>query len=150
MTSSNWLIVVSVEFGVSNSVANYMTMIFFSTGRYKMKYILELSENNESTNAQIDQLAKTYQEADEELKGILKSNDMELEDLFLALAIECNIPCQLGSNPYPDCCELVWIVFLSYKIVYYKALYYIMSFSFMKSQPSQVLEHATPPTNRFS
>ena len=47
---------------------------------------------------------------DEELKLILRANDMELEDLFLAVAVQCDghLICIIASVvQYGGCCRLV-------------------------------------------
>ena len=47
---------------------------------------------------------------DEELKLILRANDMELEDLFLAVAVQCDVQlirCIIASVVQYDCCRLV-------------------------------------------
>ena len=46
---------------------------------------------------------------DEELKLILHANDMELEDLFLAVATQCDghVQCIIASVVQYDCCRLV-------------------------------------------
>ena len=52
-----------------------------------------------------------YRRADEALKSILLSNGMELEDLFMALAVQCSgtLQCYIASTAQYDCCRLVSI-----------------------------------------
>ena len=52
-----------------------------------------------------------YRKMDEALKSVLLSNGMELEDLFMALAVQCDatLKCYIASTPQYDCCRLVSI-----------------------------------------
>ena len=55
-----------------------------------------------------------YRKVDEALKSVLLSNGMELEDLFLALAVQCSgtvvlVQCYIASTQQYDCCKLVSI-----------------------------------------
>ena len=52
-----------------------------------------------------------YRKADEALKSVLLSNGMALEDLFMALAVQCSgtLQCYIASTQQYDCCRLVSI-----------------------------------------
>ena len=102
----------SVEFGVSNSVANYMVLIFFPTGISNLRTSLDRYTQGLFTNTSVeyDTKLKPYLDADKELKGILQSNNMELEDLFRALAIPCEMPCIIDFKQVDYCCQYVRVV----------------------------------------
>ena len=106
----------SAEFGVSNSVANYMTLVFFPTGISKLRMALERVDKGLITNTSLEyeNEVKPYLNADKELKRILQSNNMELEDLFHALAIGCEILCIVNFTQVNDCCKYVRKKYLSY------------------------------------
>ena len=52
-----------------------------------------------------------YRKKDDALKSVLLSNGMELEDLFMALAVQCDgtLQCYIASTAQYDCCRLVSI-----------------------------------------
>ena len=79
-----------------------MVLIFFPTGINKLRTSLGRYTN---TSVDYDTYVKPYLDADKELKGILQSNNMELEDLFRALAIECYIPCVIDFKQFDNCCQ---------------------------------------------
>ena len=65
---------------------------------------------NEYVNEYVKQQIDIWNSWDEELKLILRANDMELEDLFLAVATQCDghlIKCIIASVVQYDCCRLV-------------------------------------------
>ena len=103
---------ISVELGVSNSVANYMVLIFFSTGTSILRTSLERYNQGlfNNTSVEYDTKLKPFLDADKELKGILQSNNMELEDLFWAMAIPCGMPCVIKSLTVDNCCQYVRVV----------------------------------------
>ena len=111
------------DYNVSNILANYMATLLMADGRSLMRTFvwpdtfnagigLEGSDIS-GLSFQDESIRKTYidgyNKTDEELKSILRANDMELEDLFLALAVRCSghLECFIASNKQYDCCLLV-------------------------------------------
>ena len=78
-----------------------MVLNFFPTGMNKLKIYGSYYING---NLEYNAIVKRYLDADLEVKRILKSNKMELEDLFQALAIQCYIPCIIEFVQV-DCCS---------------------------------------------
>ena len=99
-----------------------------------------------NTSLEYENEVKPYLNADKELKRILQSNNMELEDLFHALAIDCEILCIVNFTQVNDCCKYVRKKYLSYyyNLASHTHISYIrVTFSFMKSRPSRALERAS-------
>ena len=89
-----------------------MVLIFFPTGISNLRTSLDRYTQGLFTNTSVeyDTKLKPHLDADKELKGILQSNNMELEDLFRALAIECYIPCVIDFVEFDNCCHYVRVV----------------------------------------
>ena len=64
-----------------------------------------LGYDNDTMKKQIDY----WSTLDEELKSVLQVNNMDLEDLFLAVAVQCDghFICIIASVRQYDCCHLV-------------------------------------------
>ena len=106
---------------MSNLLANYMATLVMTYGRTTMTNMVwpdsltlsagigvdttGLGYDNDTVRKQIDY----WNSLDEELKSILHVNNMELEDLFLALAVQCDghFRCIIASVLQYDCCHLV-------------------------------------------
>ena len=89
-------------------MANYMTILLMSTGAtmQKMNDYLTQNETADNITAELDKWMKW----DEELKLILSSNNMDIEELFLATAVPCDrrlLHCYIASELQYDCCGLV-------------------------------------------
>ena len=106
-------------YNVSNALANYMVTLLMSDGRTSMRHFiwpetLSVGLGVDTTGIGWDENVlkaqlESYNKTDEELKLILQSNNMELEDLFLSLAVQCSgfIRCSIASINHYDCCMLV-------------------------------------------
>ena len=90
-----------------------MVLNFFPPGMSNLKRYLVYNYLNYTYtddlalkyNLTVQRAVKRYLDADLEVKKILKSNKMELEDLFQALAIPCIIPCIIEFAQVDNCCS---------------------------------------------
>ena len=85
-----------------------MVLNFFPTGMSNLKgylYYNSLNFTDSSLELKFNLTVKRYRDADLEVKRILKSNKMELEDLFQALAIPCFVPCIIEFTQVDNCCS---------------------------------------------
>ena len=89
-----------------------MVLNLFPTGMSNLKGYLRDNYLNYTDpllalkyNLTVQRAVKRYLDADLEVKKILKSNKMELEDLFQALAIPCIIPCIIEFAQVDNCCR---------------------------------------------
>ena len=89
-----------------------MTMVFFPTAIAKLTKSLDYytQGNHTNTSAAYSASVKPYFDADRELKRVLQSNNMDLEDLFRALAIPCAVPCIVDFKQIDKCCQYVRMI----------------------------------------
>ena len=146
-------------YNVSNLLANYMVTLVMTYGRNTMTNMVwpdslsagigvdttGLAYDNETVRKQIDY----WNSLDEELKSILHVNNMELEDLFFAVAVQCDghFRCIIASVLQYDCCHLVRDCGPD-KVIEF--IYEDFFSSFMRNQPSLDLEHVLPQTRQSS